>query len=169
MLETGGFWNKGWVIRTFHQRKTSYYCEGSRWGNKNNPVQDNFQLAYFSVCYFVIQALQFSNIYIPCDDHISLFPYPAPHTQLKAKLIFLDESTNSVLRSLFLFLLCCYWAGPQPGDVASFSPSSLLWRLPSPVHVSAHLSVVFVSSRNLSFIYASCEIVKVRPYNSNCF
>ena len=112
MLETGGFWNKEWVIRTFHQRKTSYYCEGSRWGNKNNPVQDNFQLAYFSVCYFVIQALQFSNIYIPCDDHISLFPYPAPHTQLKAKLIFLDESTNSVLRSLFFvpFVLLLSWA-----------------------------------------------------------
>ena len=62
-------------------------------------------LHIFLLCYFVIEALQFSNIYIPCDDHISLFPYPAPHTKLKAKLIFLDESTNSVLCSLFLFLL----------------------------------------------------------------
>ena len=64
------------------------------------------------LCYFVIEALQFSNIYIPCDDHISLFPYPAPNTKLKAKLIFLDESTNSVPRSLFLFpfVLFLSWA-----------------------------------------------------------
>ena len=45
-------------------------------------------LHIFLLCYFVIEALQFSNIYIPSDDHISLFPYPAPTVKAEGQTNF---------------------------------------------------------------------------------
>ena len=122
----GGF---RWVIRTFfYQRQTSYYCEGSRWRNKNNQSKTISNLHIFPcvILLFKLYSLAIFTFLVMITSHISHLhiSLSCPHTKLKAKLIFLDESTNSVLCSLFLCLLCCFPAGPAllQGDVATFSP-----------------------------------------------